>query len=112
MIAIHHAAAQYRVALVSDRAVGHQIITLAAGIDGVQRPCPDESIDLDCLVALGPQLVEFVRVDDDVLVGDEFVAGDDVTGRDFAVQGTGFLVLDARVVKKVGRTLTAESGGS
>ena len=50
-----------------------------------QRPRPDEGIDLNGFVALGPQLIEFVGIDDDVLGGGEFVAGDDVGLRDVSL---------------------------
>ena len=74
----HHAPLQHRVALLRDRAIGRKIVRLAAGIHGVEGADGNEGIDLDGLVAFGPQLVEFVGIDDDVAVLGVLVAGDDV----------------------------------
>src|SRR5713101_4108330 len=84
-----------RVGLLPGGAVGSQVIALAGAIQRIESARGDEDVDLDGLVRLGAEAVEFIRIDDHVVVLGVLVAGNDLVVGDFSVQGAGLLVLDA-----------------
>jgi hypothetical protein len=96
-------------------AVWDEIVTSAAEINWVHGLRGYEVVDVDCLLILGPDFVQFVEADDNILSLGVFVAGNDFVVRHFPVNGTVFLVFDATVagcVELIQVNLAATTGCS